>query len=279
MPQRPKIAGIIRSIRANDGTKLEYEIVGSGPPLVMLHGLLANRFTFSRQREVLAEHYQLVLLNFRGSAGSNDPLPSDYGVGTSDLDNLRAVLDTEKLDRVSLFAHSSGGATAFLFATQSPERVDRAVLLEPTLTRLMPPTEHTRITAENEKIAAIAEAKGPGACLRAAVESMGGASWAKLDLDTQKDRLKGLAGSAPFVGPHLRSLNALAVTEDNVLTLRPRALLLYGANSFWFEKFIADRFRTLRPDLPVLTVEDASHNVHRDQADIVNAEVMAFLTN
>ena len=277
MTQRPKIAGIVRSIRANDGTKLEYEIVGSGPPLVMLHGLLANRFTFSRQREVFAEHFRLILLNFRGSAGSNDPLPSNYGVGASDLDDLRAVLDAEKFESVSLFGHSSGGATAFLFATQSPERVDRLVLLEPTLTRLMPPTEYTRITAENEKFAAIADAESPSACLQATVASMGGASWAKLDPETQTDRLKGLAGSAPFIGPHLRSLNALAVTEEDTLTLRPPTLLLYGANSFWFEKFIADRFRTLRPDLRVLTVENASHNVHRDRADIVNAEAMAFL--
>ena len=58
----------------------------------------------------------------------------------------------------------------------------------------------------------------------------------------------------------------------------PPVLLLYGANSFWFEGIIADRIRALRPDLRVLTVENAAHNVHRDRADVVNAEVLAFLS-
>ena len=46
-----------------------------------------------------------------------------------------------------------------------------------------------------------------------------------------------------------------------------------------FEAIIADRFRALRPDLRVLSIENAAHNVHRDRADIVNAEVLAFLAS
>ena len=68
--RRPPVTGDIRSVRAADGAKLEYEIVGDGPPLVMLHGFLANRFAFSRQRAELAAQYRLILIGFRGSAGS-----------------------------------------------------------------------------------------------------------------------------------------------------------------------------------------------------------------
>jgi hypothetical protein len=55
-------------------------------------------------------------------------------------------------------------------------------------------------------------------------------------------------------------------------------LLLYGKNSCWFEGIIADRIGALRPDLRALTIGNAVHNVHRDRADIVNAEVLVFLS-
>ena len=61
--------------------------------------------------------------------------------------------------------------------------------------------------------------------------------------------------------------------------LKPSTLLIYGANSLWFEQFIAERFQQIRPDIKILTIENASHNVHRDQANTVNAEALAFLSN
>ena len=276
--RRPPIPGETRSVLAADGARLEYEIVGNGPPLVMLHGFLANRFAFSRQRAELAAHYRLIMIGFRGSAGSDTLLPVDYGSGTSEVDDLRCVLDAERLDRVSFFAHSSGGATAFVFATQSPERVARAVLIEPTLHALLPPTDRAKISAENAALIGVAETAGPEAALRASITMAAGEAWTQLDAETQATRLKALAESAPFLGPHNRGLETLAVTDSDVTGFRPPALLLYGANSFWFEGIIADRIRALRPDLRVLTVENAAHNVHRDRADVVNAEVLAFLS-
>ena len=126
-------------------------------------------------------------------------------------------------------------------------------------------------------IVAAAETQGPMAGLRAAVEWAGGEAWNRLDAETQAKRLKALSASAPMGGPHMRGLCELVVTETDIRELRPPSLLLYGAQSFAFEAIIADRFRALRPDLPIVTAEKAAHNVHRDRPDIVSAEVRSFL--
>ena len=55
--------GKVRSVTASDDVKLQYETVGvsvPAPPLVLLHGGFAGRFTFSRQR-TLAERYRLII--------------------------------------------------------------------------------------------------------------------------------------------------------------------------------------------------------------------------
>ena len=264
-------------MQAFDGAHLEYEVVGEGPPLVMLHGALASRFIFSRQREELANHYRLVMLSARGHDGSETRLPRNYGVASSDVDDLHAVLNAEGFNQVNLLGHSSGGATAFFFARRYPERVSRLVLIEPALYALLPRADYDAIKTACMAVAATADSKGPKAGLRAAMEFLAGDAWSKLDAETQAKRLQALASSAPIIGPHIHGVFEAMVTEADVRALRPPALLLYGVESFPFESVIANRFRALRPDLRVVTAEKAAHNVHRDRPDIVNAEVVAFL--
>jgi esterase len=270
-------AGDIRSVQATDGARLEYEVVGDGPPLVLLHGILSGRRGFSRQRAALAEQHRLILPSARGHDGSENRLPARYGAGSSGVDDLRAVLDAEQLDRVSLFGHSAGGVTAFVFASRYPDRVARLILIEPTLLPLLPPADRAPIVAAHEAIAAAAEAGGPEAGVRALMASVGGEAWTALDAATQASRVRALASSAPMVGPHARGLLDLQVTEADVRGLRPPVLLFNGADSAPFEGIMASRFRGLRPDIHAMTVERAGHNVHRDRPDIVNPAVLSFL--
>lgn len=275
--QSAQRVGDIRSIQATDGARLEYEVFGCGPPLVMLHGILAARASFSRQRAELAGHHRLIMVSARGHDGSDDRLPENYGAGLSGVDDLIAVLDAERLDRVSLFGHSAGGITAFVFACRYPERVDRLVLIEPTLLSILPLADRAPVMAAHETIANAAETGGPEAAVQALMTSVGGDAWTNLDAETQTRRLRALAQSAPMVGPHARALLKLMVTEADVRGLRPPALLLHGTLSASFEGIIADTFHTLRPDLPVISIEGAGHNVHRDRADVVNPLLLSFL--
>jgi pimeloyl-ACP methyl ester carboxylesterase len=162
-----QFSGEIRSVRAADGAHLEYEVVGKGPPLVMLHGILSGRASFSRQRAAFAEYYRLILISARGHDGSDGLLPAYYGAGSSGVDDLQTILGAEEIDRVSLFGHSGGGVTAFVFACRFPERVERIVLIEPTLLSLLPQPDRAAIKAAHETIAAAAEAGGPEAGVRA----------------------------------------------------------------------------------------------------------------
>ena len=266
-----------REARAADGALIEYDVLGDGPPLVLLHGLLASRHVFSRQKEAFAAHHRLVLVSFRGHDGSDNIVPANYGVGASDVDDVLAVLDAEGIGQADLFAHSSGGATGFMVARRFPERVRRAVLIEPTLLALLPADQLAATVPDYETVVREAERAGPEAALRMALDFLSGGAFGRLAPDVQAHRLQRMAHAAPVVGPHMQGLIELAVTERDVRELGVPCRLYYGAESFPFEAVIADRFRALRPDLPVRTLAGAGHNVHRDRPDILNPEVLAFL--
>ena len=102
-------------ITALDGVQLEYEVLGDGEPIVILHGVCDSRGAVSCHRG-LSGWYRLILPSFRSHDNSGKGLPTDYGIATSELRDLCSVLDAEGVQRCHLLGHSSGGAVAFAFA-------------------------------------------------------------------------------------------------------------------------------------------------------------------
>jgi proline iminopeptidase len=97
---------------------------------------------------------------------------------------------SENIDRVRLVGHSSGGATAFGFASRYPDRVGRMVLIEPSLLGILLPTDSEKLPASLreesgrsvfERIVAEAALNGPVAGLRTTLAITGGDAWARLD--------------------------------------------------------------------------------------------------
>src|SRR6185436_3127657 len=93
-----------RSVAASDGVEIEYEVLGKGPPMLLVHGGFAGRFTFSRQRS-FAERYRLIIPSSRGHDGTDGTLPSSFGFATSEVDDLQAVLQAEGVNRAHFMGH------------------------------------------------------------------------------------------------------------------------------------------------------------------------------
>ena len=270
----------LRSVTESDGIDLQYEVEGAGPPLIMLHGGLMGRGAFSRQRKPLGEHCNLILPSARGNDGTDPTLPGDYGFQTSELRDLLAVMDAEEIERAHVVGHSSGGALAFELARQHADRVDRLVLIEPSLIGLLPDGPRQELIDTLTGFVELDEREGPMACLRASFATLGGKAWAALDEETVEARLAPLAGVSKILGPHWKGLTELNVEPADLSTIQNPTLLIYaetGTEFFEFQPLIADCWRRERPDLELILVADAGHNVHRDQPDTVNAAILRFI--
>jgi len=118
----------VESFRTADGRTLSYRAEGSGPVLVCHPGGPGFSSRYFGDLAGLGERFTLVLLNPRGSEGSDRPTDTrayrteDY---VSDLEELRAHLG---LERMLLLAHSHGGVVAQAYAAAHPDRVEKLVL-------------------------------------------------------------------------------------------------------------------------------------------------------
>ncbi len=109
------------------GHRITYRTAGSGPVLLLIHGIAGSSATWDDVLPWLAERYCVVAPDLLGHGESAKPR-GDYSLGAyaSGIRDLLGVLGHE---RVSVVGHSLGGGVAMQFAYQFPERCERIVLV------------------------------------------------------------------------------------------------------------------------------------------------------
>src|SRR4051794_34398249 len=118
----------MESLRTADGRTLSYRREGSGPVLVCHPGGPGFSSRYFGDLAGLGESFTLILLNPRGTEGSDRPADArayrtaDY---VADLDELRGHLG---LEQMLLLGHSHGGVAAAAYAAAHPGSVERLVL-------------------------------------------------------------------------------------------------------------------------------------------------------
>lgn len=114
-----------------DGVDLRYDVSGSGPALVLLHGSVLSRAIWRGlgYLEPLAVEHTVLRLDIRGHGRSGAPHdPSAYRQDVLVAD-LLAVLDAEGIGRTALLGYSLGARIALSAALSHPGRVTRLVSL------------------------------------------------------------------------------------------------------------------------------------------------------
>lgn len=119
---------MLSSLRTADGRTLAYRREGEGPVLVCHPGGPGFSSRYLVELAGLGERLTLVMLNPRGTDGSDRPAdPRAYSTEdyVADVDELRLSLGLERID---LLGHSHGGIVAMAYAAAYPELVERLVL-------------------------------------------------------------------------------------------------------------------------------------------------------
>jgi pimeloyl-ACP methyl ester carboxylesterase len=111
------------------GRRIAYRAGGSGPLLVLIHGITSNSATWDRVLPRLARRYTVLAPDLLGH-GHSDKLRGDYSVGAH-ANTVRDLLDALGHRSATFIGHSLGGGVALQLAYQYPERVDRLVLVAP----------------------------------------------------------------------------------------------------------------------------------------------------
>ncbi len=137
-----------------NGTKLYYEVAGSGHPLTLIHGMLLDRRSWDDQFDVFAEEYQVIRYDMRGW-GDSEQEQSDKLY--SPRQDLLSLLDYLNVEKTFLLGLSGGGSVALDFTLEHPARVDALIMVSSSPGGLQPPMTEAIQTFINQYYGALGQ--------------------------------------------------------------------------------------------------------------------------
>lgn len=111
-----------------DSHTLHYRIAGSGPVLLMLHGMTLTGEQWAPFAKDFTDSFTVVVADLPGHGGSS-PLPGAFSFAKS-AELMYGLLDELGAKQAFGIGHSAGGMTLLHMATQQPERLKAMVLVD-----------------------------------------------------------------------------------------------------------------------------------------------------
>lgn len=107
--------------------KLNYQILGGGDPVVILHGLFGSLSNWNPVAKALADHFRVISVDLRNHGGSEHTEHMSY---PNMVEDLRALVDDLELSAVNFIGHSMGGKAAMGFALTHPELINKLIVAD-----------------------------------------------------------------------------------------------------------------------------------------------------
>ncbi len=114
--------------------KLAHQQFGSGPDVVLVHGLAANRAFWYPLATALSSQYRVTIYDLRGHGYSERPT-SGY-TATDQGQDLLHLMDELALEEAAVIGHSYGGAAALEAVLLQPQRFSHLALMDTRIQRL-----------------------------------------------------------------------------------------------------------------------------------------------
>jgi esterase len=238
--------------------KLHHQIVGTGPPLLILHGLLGALDNWMPQAQRLAADFQVFLLDLRNHGRSPHAAEFNYEVMAADV--FEFIRD-HHLGPVNLLGHSLGGKVAMRFAQLHPSSVANLVVVD------MAPREYP---PRYDGVLAAMHALDLGAFHhRAEVDAALAAVAAEKSL--RQFLLKNVGRTATGALRWKPNLAAILANYENIRRALPRhqifagrTLLVRGGKSDYLRAADFDLIRQIFPQAELQTIIGAGHWIHAD---------------
>lgn len=111
-----------------DGIRLRYDVRGTGPVVVLLHGFASSLDVWGRLVQDLESDYTIVRLDLKGFGWSERP-EGDYSP-QAQADLVWGMLEKLQIDKFALVGHSWGSSVALQMALNQPTRIERLALYD-----------------------------------------------------------------------------------------------------------------------------------------------------
>lgn len=279
----PAAALPLRAVQVN-GTELRYADLGSGIPVVFVHGSLGTLEDWRPQLDTFARHYRVIVYSRRyHPPNPQRPDGREYGIYLH-ADDLAALLERLGIERAHIIGHSYGAYVALAFALRYPDKVWDLVLVEPPILPWLartPEGDSLRRSLEAGALAPARAAFARGDSVEGLRRYVDGASGMPGQFDAmpadRRAALLRLAFSLRLELAAAPDVHMPSLACHDVAGIRSSVLLVTGQRSPRRFHVIEDELERCLRTQEVVTVPGADHRVPSVNPRFFNQAVLTFL--
>lgn len=242
----------VSTVTSADGTEIAFERTGSGPPLLLVHGMVGDRNDWEalQLRSPLAEHFTVYTMDRRGHGDSGGEGP--YEIERIFEDIVAAVDEIE--EPVALFGLSTGGVYA-LGAAPRTDNVRALLLYEPAL-QFGKGAEAAESYAE---MMSLLDAGKAEEALLVALEGIGHLSSEEIDLIQSSPLWQDQIGLVRTVPWEVEAITGYEFDPDQFRNMTTPTLLITGSESARPYEEGIEWTKEALPNVHVATIEGHGH--------------------
>jgi pimeloyl-ACP methyl ester carboxylesterase len=262
-----------------DGVRMHYTIDGKGPPVLLLHGVLASLHTWDGWVPLLKDSFTVIRVDIPGfglseSFQSDDKYTPEYAAAF--MEKARKKLGYEKL---SIVGNSIGGFIAWYYASKYPQRVDKLVLIDPASY----PQDLPFIIglASGHLFGAAAQLSTPRFIVKRNIRKVYGNP--DNVTDETIDRYHALLlrdGHRHSMVQYFRVLRKYAATEElvaHIPEIKAKTLIMWGEKDRWVPAALIERWQHDLPEAEIKTYPEGGHIPMEEFPEETARDAFAFL--
>jgi pimeloyl-ACP methyl ester carboxylesterase len=265
---KPRPEATPGSVRSQDGTKIGYLRLGSGPSLVMVHGSLATKEGWLPVANLLAEHFTCFVMDRRGRGSSGDR--EEYKI-EQEYQDVEALLNAAGPDAY-LLGHSFGAVCSLGAALRTAPR--KLVLYEPPM-----PTSGPIAGADLEVYRRAIETGEDEAALQLGLLKFAGIPQSQIESLRTTRLWPRLVALAAGWTREIEAIDQLGTAMEHYAAITTPTLLIVGSQTRHYPTYVHPiaALSKFLPDVRLTELEGHGHLGNMTATELVAERVREFL--
>ena len=259
-----------------NGVELEVRDMGSGEPVMFVHGAMGDECAAVLTEPLLANHYRLIDYHRRGW-GNSERLETPLSIEQQAAD-CRAVMHYLGVERAHLVGQSYGGVILLQMALDTPDAVQTLSLLEPALPSIL--FNSPAFGAVMTKAAALFESGDKAGAMDAFGQEVAGADYRTVFNQTLPPGYfeRWVADGATFFQFDGPALQPWTFTHEKAVQITQPVLNMRGVNTPPYFREIFETVRTWLPQAENFVLPKAPHTMLQSNPQGVAERLASFLS-
>jgi len=252
---------------------LNYKKLGTGQPLIIIHGLFGSLDNWMTFAKTMSENHEVYLIDARNHGQSRHSYVFNIQVMA---DDLKEFIDENQLINSIILGHSMGGKIAMQFAINYPSKIDKLIVVD--IAPKAYPVHHELIIEGLQALDfnVIKTRNAADEKLSAYIPEFSVRQFLLKNLYWKEKEQLGFRFNLEVIAKNIHHVGEALVTNGK--SFNNPTLFVRGDKSNYILDSDMDEIQKIFPNSNLITIKDSGHWIHAEQPEAFLSMIKKFIS-